>query len=137
MGDVAEMVQSDEQVTPRIRVRIRAILRALESYEIHTIHEGGVFRDDTIEQMADSGQQFLMCHLTPTNYFSFGLVTLEGLSTNTFGERELYYRREVKQELDPQTEHIAEKWIHPDGTLRLVALSEATRLGLLQWDPRS
>lgn len=137
VGNVAEMVQADDRVTARIRVRIRAILRALESYEMHTIHEAGAFRDDTIGQIADSGQQFLMCHLTPKNSFVFGIVTLEGVTTNSFGERELHYWREGKQGYDGQTEHLAEKWIHPSGSLRLVAFSEVTRLGLLQWDPRT
>lgn len=133
VGELSEMVESNDRVTPRVKVKIRAILRALGSYQMPTIHEGGTFIDSEIERCADSQRVFMLVHLSPKESHIVGFVRIDGLTANDSGERLLIYQRQLDHSDTWRDECISEPWVGAGESLRLVLRSDVIRLGLLQY----
>jgi len=137
IGDLSEMIKANDRTTPRVRVKIRQILSALETYCAHTVHEEGKFRAAEIEKCVASEEAYMMWTFSPLGYHVIGLVTLQGLIPSDEGELTLHYQQQQGQDGTWTSESVSESTISAFESVHLVALSELSRVTVLQrtWDP--
>ena len=137
IGDLSEMTEANDRTTPRVRVKIRQILSALETYSAHTVHEEGKFRAAEIEKCVASEDTYLMWTLSSLGYHVIGFVTLQGLIPSDEGELTLHYQQQQDKDGSWISESVSESTISAFESVHLVALSELSRVAVLQrtWDP--